>query len=73
MDDTIKMFDWAEEELKDSRKYAEAALKYKDSDPDLAAMFYNMSGQELEHFNMIHQKLAGAVSEVKAMRSKFEQ
>ena len=73
MDDMIMLFDYAEDEIKDSRKYAEAALKYKDSHPDLAEMFYRLSGEELEHFNQFHQKLAESVAEVKAMRSKFEQ
>jgi rubrerythrin len=72
MDDMIMLFDYAEDEIKDSRKYAEAALKYKDSNPDLAAMFNRLSGEELEHFNMFHQKLAESVAEVKKMRASFE-
>ena len=73
MDDMIMLFDYAEDEIKDSRKYAEAALKYKDSKPDLAEMFNRLSGEELEHFNLFHQKLAEAVAEVKALRAKYEQ
>lgn len=73
MDDMIMLFDYAEDEIKDARKYAEAALKYKQDKPDIADMFYALSGEELEHFNMIHKKLTDAVAEVKAMRDKYEQ
>ena len=73
MDDMIMLFDYAEDEIKDSRKYAEAALKYKNTHPDLAEMFYSLSGEELEHFNMIHKKLADSVTDIKAMRTEFEQ
>lgn len=73
MDDMIMLFDYAEDEIKDARKYAEAALKYKESNPDIAEMFYALSGDELEHFSMIHKKLADSVADVKAMRTEFEQ
>lgn len=73
MDEMKMLFDYAVDEIMDARKYAEMALKYKDSDPDLAAMFHRMSGEELEHFNRLHQKLAESVDKVKEMRTEFEQ
>ena len=46
---------YIEDEIKDARKYAEFALMHKDDQDDLLAdLFYKISGQELDHINMIH-------------------
>ena len=44
------------EELEDSQKYAELALKYKDDDSALADTFHRLSGQEMEHLDMLHSQ-----------------
>ena len=73
MDDIMMLFQYVEDEIKDAHKYAEAALKYKEENPSLADLFYRLSGEELTHFNMLHEKLADAVTEVKKLRAEFEQ
>lgn len=42
------------DELGDAQKYAELALKYKDSESYLADSFNKLSAQELEHFETLH-------------------
>ena len=72
MEDIMMLFAYAEDEIKDAHKYAEAALKYKGSNSSLADLFYRLSGEELTHYNLISEKLAEAVNEVKRLRADFE-
>lgn len=46
---------YIDEEIDGAKTYAENALKYKEENPDLAKMFYNMSLQEMEHMNELHK------------------
>jgi ferritin len=43
-----------EEELDDAETYISEALKYKDEFPMVAKTFYELSLQEMEHMEMIH-------------------
>ena len=49
-----------EDEINDAREYAEMANEYKESYPDLARVFYNLSMQEMDHMNALH----GQVTEI---------
>lgn len=44
------------EELEDSESYAKAALKYKDSDRDLAQTVAGLAKQELTHSELLHDQ-----------------
>jgi rubrerythrin len=45
------------EELHDSEKYIECAMKYKDSDKDLADMYYNLASEEMTHADKVHNQV----------------
>ena len=51
------------EELADAEKYAKLALKYKDSDPSVARVFSQLSGEEMEHMSVLHNAAANVISD----------
>lgn len=46
-----------EEEIHDIKKYAKLAVEYKDDDPALAQVFYNLSTQEDSHQASLHTEV----------------
>lgn len=56
-----------EDELEDAKTYAELALKYKDSNPEMAQLFYKLSGEELTHQAMLHNQVVEMIAERKRM------
>ena len=55
------------EEICDAKSYAELALEYKETYPDLARTFYNLSMQEMDHKTMLHNE---ATEIIKRYREK---
>lgn len=49
------------EEIHDARSYAELALEYKDEYPDLSRSLYNLSLQEMDHMNVLHNEVTGII------------
>lgn len=58
-----KLSEYIGEEIKDAKKYVDCALKYKDDDPDLAKMFYNLSVGEMEHMTTLHKAVVGIIED----------
>lgn len=46
-----------EEEIHDVKKYARLAAEYKQENPALAQVFYNLSAQEEAHQAMLHNEV----------------
>ena len=47
-----------EEEICDAKSYVTLAIEQKDERPDLARTLFNISLQEMEHMNMLHNAVA---------------
>ena len=45
------------EEICDAKAYAKMAIEYKDEYPDLSIDFYNLSLQEMDHKNVLHNEV----------------
>lgn len=43
------------EELEDACKYIRLALEYKDTEPEMAQLFYKLSEEEMSHMNALHK------------------
>lgn len=50
-----------EEEICDAKSYIEMALKYKDEFPELSRTLFNLSSQEMEHMNMLHNEVTAII------------
>lgn len=46
-----------EEELDDACTYAELALEYKATDPEMAQVFYKLSQEEMTHMELLHNSV----------------
>ena len=56
-----ELCDHIDEEINDAGKYAKLALEYKDEHPDLAKLYNNLSLQEMEHMNMLHNMVVNII------------
>ena len=50
-----------EDEICDARSYVKMALDYKDDRPELARTLYNISIQEMEHMNLLHNEVSSII------------
>lgn len=46
-----------EEEVCDAKSYAKMSIEYKDTYPELSRTLYNLSTQEMEHMNLLHNEV----------------
>ena len=61
-----KLSEYIEEELEDAEKYATCALKYKEDNPMLAKVFYDLSNTELNsHMVALHDEVVRAINDYK--------
>lgn len=52
-----------EEELEDSQKYIDLAMKWKTDEPDTADLFYELSTEEMGHVDKLHQEVTELIDE----------
>lgn len=53
------------DELCDAEKYAELALKFRESMPDAADLFYLISLEESKHMNLLHNYVVKLINQLK--------
>ena len=54
------------EEISDARFYAKAALEYAKDYPSVAGVLYDLSMQEMEHSNMLHNAVVDVIDKYRA-------
>ena len=52
-----------EEELEDSQKYIDLAMKWKNEEPDTADLFYELSLEEMGHVDKLHEEVKEVIEE----------
>lgn len=52
-----------EEEMEDSRRYAELAIRHKDDQTGLAGMYMELSDAEMGHVNKLHDAVSRLIRE----------
>lgn len=53
--------DKIKEELYDAKSYAKMAIEYKEEWPELSRTLYNISTQEMEHMNLLHNEVSAII------------
>ena len=51
-----------EEEIEDAREYAMLALRCKETEPELAKLYYSLSDEEMGHMGKLHKMVAEIIS-----------
>lgn len=54
-----------EDELEDARTYIKLALEYKETDPEMAQLFYKLSGEEMNHMDALHKSVVSHIETYK--------
>lgn len=54
------------DELHDAREYVNMALEYKESYPELSRTLFNISTQEMEHMNLLHNEVSAIIQKWRA-------
>ena len=52
-----------EEELGDANKYIKCALKHKETEPELARLYFSLSLEEMKHADMLHDEVKKIIAD----------
>ena len=52
-----------EDELDDAQAYIDAAMKWKQDEPDTAELFYQLSLDEIGHMEKLHEEVVSLIEE----------
>ena len=58
------------EEIHDANSYATMALEYKEEYPELSRTLYNLSTQEMEHMNLLHNEVASIIKKYRETKGE---
>lgn len=59
------------EELHDAGSYAQMALNNRADHPELARVLHDISLEEMEHFNRLHEAVVKMVGDIKRKQNEF--
>lgn len=59
-----------EDELHDAEEYVELAMEWKSKHPDTAELFYNLSVEEMEHMERLHEAVQSLIEEHRAQHGE---
>lgn len=65
MKEIKKISEQIDAELEDAEKYLKCAYKYKESNPILADMYYDLSVAEMGHVTILHEASVRLINEYK--------
>ena len=54
-----------EDELEDAETYARLAMEYRESDPEMSALFYKLSNDEMTHMDLLHKSVVNHILDYK--------
>ena len=58
-----KITDMINDEIEGAKEYAKCSVKYKEENPSLAKVFYDIAEQELRHVDMLHGEVVKIIKE----------
>ena len=58
------------EEISDAKSYAKMALEYKEEWPELSRTLYNLSTQEMEHMNLLHNEVSSIIKKYRETKGE---
>lgn len=58
------------DELSDAKSYASMAIEYKEEYPELSRTLYNISTQEMEHMNLLHNEVAAIIKKYRETKGE---
>ena len=65
-----KLENFIDSEIYDAEVYAKCALKYKESDPTLAKLFYDLSTEEMRHMDLLHGEVVRQIEQYRKAKGE---
>lgn len=56
-----RLSEMVDDEIADALKYAKCALEYKESNPNLSKVFFDLSAAEMQHMTVLHTEVTKVI------------